>query len=633
MLTLAITRKYSATGDTINDMSKSKSAVTIRPLRLADVGALHRLFNTALDTDFQYFPASHIGKIRRQNSPLHLAIARLRHHRQILVAVKRHDIVGFAFASTQAEGVGHLYWLYVSPDLRGQKLGDRLMQATLDALKRRGMHAVELVTYNFDGYYRRLGFWDRGTTSQEGIELHVMQHDFPPRTKGAVIKRKTRRTHAHTRRRSLIRLPFWIGLLVAVTTAGVVQSYYPADTPFQVIPVPASKKPKVVATVPTQAPGGIVQVVSDQTYTPEQVTDFARQNYGPTFAASKYAVTYELIRYLSTDQNGNLITDYAGVYVPQGVTNASVFAMAPGTTGDSPTCAVSLEQPQVRNWANYRSYMMSYAAKGYVGVITDYDNMRGTDGPQPYMVAEAEGRAVLDSIRALRHLPLAVQASNMHRVFVAGYSQGGHAALAADSIAATYAPDVSIAGVVGWGPVINVETTWAGIGRGSTLEWFGPSILVGYENYYGHHYPIENILQPQYVGSLTTDVMSHCVDSVIPFWGTHPEKVYTAQFLTDLKAGNLPEALYGDLQADLDANDVVDTSDTPKLLNQGALDNVVLADQQPAAVKAMCHDTTPVDLAIYPKDTHYDLMVASFNNVLTWMQNVLAHKPLPTTCP
>jgi len=630
MLMLFITRKYNTSGATIGNMPKP--AVTIRPLRLTDIKALHELFNIALDTDFQYFPPAHIAQIRRQNSRLHLLFARLRHRRQILVAVKRRRLVGFAFSSAQANNIGHIYWLYVSPDLRSQKIGDRLMQATLDSLKRLGMGAVELVTYNFDGYYRRLGFWDRGTTSQEGIELHVMQHDFKSSREGTRIKSKARRRHARVRRR-LVRLPFLFGLALAVLAAAAVQVYYPAVIPLRVTPVPAARKPETAAVTPVQTPGSVEQVVSEQTFTPEQVTALAKQNYGASFQPAAHGVTYELIRYRTTDQNGQLITDYAGVYVPEGVTGAPVLAMAPGTTGDSPACSVSLEQPQIRDWANYRSYMMSYAARGYTGVITDYDNMRGTNGPQPYMVAAAEGRAVLDSIRALHHLPIAVQASNLRHVFIAGYSQGGHAALAADSLAAGYAPDLSISGVIGWGPVINVETTWAGINDGSTLEWFGPAILVGYEHYYGHAYPIENILQEPWSANLTTDVMSRCVDSVIPFWGTHPGKVYTSQFLADLKAGNLPSDLYGDLQADLDANHVVDLSNTPKLINQGAEDNVVLASQQPAAVDAMCHDSVPVDLDIYPKDTHYDLMVASFTNVLNWMDNVLAQRTLPTTCP
>jgi acetyl esterase/lipase len=447
------------------------------------------------------------------------------------------------------------------------------------------------------------------------------------------ISAKNRFRHRRPKR---IHWPFWVIILILIGT-GLVYKHY--DRP----PLHADKKIAAAATrasnspSPTPAPipdqaGTVVEIVSQQHYSAAQVTALSRQNYGNSFIASARGVTQLVIQYRTTDQNGNLITDYAQVYIPDTVISAPILAMAPGTTGDSPNCSTSLEQPSVRNWANYKSHMMAYASHGYTGVITDYDNMRGTTGPQPYMIGVAEGRAVLDSIRALRQIPTAEKVSNFNQIFVAGYSQGGNSAFWAANINHSYAPDVKLAGAIGWGPVLNIETTWQGITDGSTLDWFGPALLLSYENYYQHNYNINNILLPQWSNNLYTDVMGHCIDTDIAFWGINPNKVYTPQFISDLKTGNLSGSLYGPLQQDLEANQAVGASSTPKLVNQGELDNVVLPHQQIVATNQLCGDGDKVELALYAKATHYDLMVQSFKNTIAWMEDVQDHSALPNIC-
>jgi len=595
-------------------------AVQIRPLRLRDVRRLHRLFLRALDSDFSYFPPGYVRQVKLQNSPTNLLRAWFDRRRLILVAVRGRQPVGFAFSAAHRDKIGHLYWLYVDPDLRGKRVGRDLLQLSLDGMQRRGMHSVELVTYNFDGYYKKHGFYHRGTSKLHDSQLHVMQYDLP----GSNLPRKS--TMAVKKRRHWrVSWPYWVALATALTGILIVHALYPQVAVFQV--------PPLAPQAPTA--GSIVDVVSRQHYTPEQVTAQARQNYGPSYPQSSRGVTRIVITYRTQDPSGRLITDYASAYVPDNVTNAPVLAMAPGTTGLNAACAVTIENPAVHNWANYQSHMMAYAGVGYTGVITDYDNMRGAAAGtvQPYMVGVAEGRAVLDSIRALKRLPEAMSVSNFNAVFTAGYSQGGHSASWADAIRAQYAPDIKLAGVIGWGPVLNVETTWQGITSGSTLEWFGPYILDAYENYYHHTYPVQNILLPPWNQAFKIDAQNHCIDSDIAFWGTDPARIYTAQFLADLKTGYLPPQLYGDLQQDLAANQALDVTATPKLINQGGRDNVVLAAQQSAAVQPWCGaGNGSMYLHIYPDNTHYNLMAQSFNETLAWMLAVRQHKPLPNTC-
>jgi acetyl esterase/lipase len=79
---------------------------------------------------------------------------------------------------------------------------------------------------------------------------------------------------------------------------------------------------------------------------------------------------------------------------------------------------------------------------------TDYPGL-GTAGTHPYLVGISEGRAVLDSVRAARRLTSAQAGSNFA---VWGHSQGGQASLFTGQLAASYAPELKLAGVAAAAP-------------------------------------------------------------------------------------------------------------------------------------------------------------------------------------
>ena len=123
-----------------------------------------------------------------------------------------------------------------------------------------------------------------------------------------------------------------------------------------------------------------------------------------------------------------------------------IIAWAHGTTGVDRRCAPSIDYPDaglVRV-----PEVPDLLAAGTAVVFTDYPGL-GTPGPHPYLVGESEGRAVLDSIRAARHL-LGDAASATAAIY--GHSQGGHAAVWADILAPTYAPELKVAGVAAMAP-------------------------------------------------------------------------------------------------------------------------------------------------------------------------------------
>lgn len=422
--------------------------------------------------------------------------------------------------------------------------------------------------------------------------------------------------------------------IVLIALLGVVGDQAYSAWKLQHLPPPAVPQPAPVVSKPSTGPGSVSQIVSVSEFTPGAVAAEAKQNYGADITSSPYTVTRILFTYISTGVDNQPITVYARAYIPN-IKNAPVIAMAPGTTGVGDECAASLEQPSIHDWANYESHMMAYASQGYAGVITDYEGMRDPSSIHHYMIGTLEGQAVLDSIRALKTLPQAHGDIDSNEVFASGYSQGGHSAFWADTINASYAPDVHLAGIIGWAPVMDVGESLRDITHGSTLTWFGPYVLVSYADYYKVSFPLNIILLPQWQPNLTADVLNHCIDTDISFWGTNPAKVYTPQFLAGLKSGNLPADQFGPLQAEMQANQVgSEQTTTPKLINQGQTDNVVLPSQQQTAMARLCANSRgPVELKAFTKTTHYTVMHNSFRDTLAWMSQIIHHSAAPlSTC-
>lgn len=379
--------------------------------------------------------------------------------------------------------------------------------------------------------------------------------------------------------------------------------------------------------------GRVLDVESSQHFTPTETTTLSRQNYGAATPAIQTGVTKVTFRYRSYDTDGTPLILYGRAFIPDAPTGKlPVWAFSQGTTGIGDQCAGSLEKPQVVNWANYDSHMATYASQGYASFITDYEGMRDPNRIHHYMVGELEGRAVLDGIRALRRLPQASGRVDIDNIFLGGYSQGGHAAFWADKIQPKYASELTIRGVVGFGPVMSVKDTLADVTHAANINWFGPYVLASYSDYYKKDYGVDRMLLPQRREHLRTEVLAHCIDSVLNFWGHTPTGVYTPEFIQAMSSNNWDD--YSDLLRDLDKNITGDqTTTSAKRINQGQFDNVVLPRQQEAIMPTLCIQSRgPVQYVVYPQSTHYNTMAHSFVDTLAWMQQIRGGQALTSTC-
>ncbi|MAT60839.1 MAG: hypothetical protein CMH41_04275, partial [Micrococcales bacterium] len=118
----------------------------------------------------------------------------------------------------------------------------------------------------------------------------------------------------------------------------------------------------------------------------------------------------------------------------------------------------------------------------YVGI--------GTPGPNQYLIAQAEVRDVVNSVRAAQNLEEA-DAGDRYTTF--GHSQGGHSAIWAGTLAADYASEIELLGVAAAAPALNLEpiaaTQWQ-----TPVGWvIGADLIESYPTYYSG-LPTESLL-------------------------------------------------------------------------------------------------------------------------------------------
>jgi len=150
-------------------------AATLRRARISDIISLRTLFVHALDTDFMYFPSSYIKKVKKQHSVARLSVSLLKKQRIVLLALMNRRIVGYMVGSGHPDGVGEVYWLYVHPSERRQRLGSKLLQSAVQELRNQGMNSIKLMTHQSEEYYAKHGFESVGIYKIDGLEVTIMQ--------------------------------------------------------------------------------------------------------------------------------------------------------------------------------------------------------------------------------------------------------------------------------------------------------------------------------------------------------------------------------------------------------------------------------------------------------------------------
>ena len=291
-----------------------------------------------------------------------------------------------------------------------------------------------------------------------------------------------------------------------------------------------------------------------------------------------YGVDMYELRFMTRDADGTPVEALASLHLPvsEEGREAPVLAFGSGTTGIGNQCAPSLEQPEIIRWGWYRQNLHAYAGQGIIGVFPDYVGFNNEDIPQRYFSKAAEGHLMLDALRAVRRVyedhaeDLRTRVRPSARNVTAGYSQGGHAALAALDMNERYAPELQLDGGIGFGSTNSVEMLM------KEAAYYSPYIIYSYQQIYGTDMVNpSDFLQERWLPTLEEDVLRMCVNEFQFFYPFEAEPMYTEGFFNALMADRLDEE-FPAFKAILDENVTgLDGHGKPVLQVQGNQDIIV----------------------------------------------------------
>ena len=350
---------------------------------------------------------------------------------------------------------------------------------------------------------------------------------------------------------------------------------------------------------------------------------------GYTDPTPRYEVDAFQIRFTSTDFDGSSAVIVAELFVPRLAAPAErpVLVFGSGTTGIGDACAPSLELGEIRHFGDYRANMIAYAAQGFIVVFPDYLGFNDPSRPQRYFSRLAEGHVMLDAARAVREWfsPRNTGVRPLPTVFVAGYSQGGHAAFAAADLRAAYAPDVPLAGVIGFGATTDVAAL---LREGPA---YAPLILYTYSVMYGTGDVDPAAYLPDHLSrTLADDVNRLCIDQFQTYYSYDGSKVYRPDFRRALYEGKLAE-LYPSLAFRLEENrSGLSGHGLPALVAQGETDFIVTPATQKRFVDALREAGSAVQYDEFKGVPHKGIRQAAFEASVQWMEGIARGDPAPT---
>lgn len=329
------------------------------------------------------------------------------------------------------------------------------------------------------------------------------------------------------------------------------------------------------------------------------------------------------ILYTTTREAGQPAVASALVVVPRAASSSppAVIAWAHGTTGAAPACAPSLQEHPFESGALFLTDQV--VAHGWALVATDYVGL-GTAGPHPYLVGEAEGRSVLDAVRAAHQLSGVTLGTD---TVVWGHSQGGHAALWTGVLGPTYAPDVHLDGIAALAPASNLPALVEHLGGSRIGSMFASYVATAYGSVYDDVQP-DDYIRPG-ARLIMREMGQRCLSNpgVLVSLGT-ALSMDKAPWHRDVAAGAFGERLT--------QNTPTGAIAVPLLIAQGLADTLVTPSSQDAYVQQRCAAGQAVDYRTYAGRGHVELVTADsplVPDLLAWTQDRLAGVAPTSTCP
>lgn len=341
-----------------------------------------------------------------------------------------------------------------------------------------------------------------------------------------------------------------------------------------------------------------------------------------------YKLTYEI---LGKDNKWQPVT--ATVYIPvsSGVEpppNYPMYVFGSGTTGMADKCAPSLENMKIENLGNYENHMISQAAAGFVSVFPDYEGFHSPE-TQAYFIVESEAKVLLGAILSLHELQPttpSLSTTNFTQIFLAGYSQGGHAALSAARNWELLPSEIVLRGVIQYAGAADVLALF------QESPWLASYLVDSFTQYYGEALDPSLVLQQKWLQEMAQNNQILCVNQAYRYYPHDQMQIYTTSFVDALASPTWPASLQN-WQKAIALNSPLDNlPNVPYLSIQGATDPIVTARTQVKNVQVMCADGHDVVYRELPGVNHFRVRQESLTYSTLWMREVLEGQPIASSC-
>jgi pimeloyl-ACP methyl ester carboxylesterase len=330
--------------------------------------------------------------------------------------------------------------------------------------------------------------------------------------------------------------------------------------------------------------------------------------------------TAYLVSYWSMSEQSLPVEVTGMVFVPFGSAPAGgwpVVSYGHPTDGMAPSCAPSADPstdvPDVNEMLD----------RGWEVVATDYqgeDNqsiVSAASGLQPHGVNLPTARNIIDIVRAASQLS-AADASTKYVVW--GYSQGASAATYVANIAAAYAPELTLEGVVATAPPSGLLEDFYGSPTDSASP-FTLMYVAGYNSTYGDDVVPLNLtpLGMSFYNDLSQDCYDALASAMSPY---QTDQVFTS---------TTPSLFFAILLATNDPWFIPQATSTPVLLVQGSADTTDTPLDTWVLWAHLCSLGQDTLLWEYPGLDHNDIVGSSMGDVEHWIADRFAGVSNPDT--
>jgi alpha-beta hydrolase superfamily lysophospholipase len=326
------------------------------------------------------------------------------------------------------------------------------------------------------------------------------------------------------------------------------------------------------------------------------------------------------ILYATRDHSGRPVAS-SGVVVLSGYAPPApkrrIVAWTHPTTGTSRKCAPSLRSSPIDSISGINDLITG----GYIVVATDFPGL-GTDGPFGLLIGKSQGQAVIDSVRAARQVP-GVGGSNRYALW--GYSLGGHSALFAGGMSATYAPELSLVAVAAAAPPTDLDELLNDDIRSVDGRILAAMVLSSWSKAYGVSM---GSLVDNEVGRIVAGVNAICIDDL-----GGKLSVLTAQKPLARKFLNYDPNARQPWKGLLQQNSLRGISGkAPVFISQGADDKLVRSSVTKQFVRRLCRSGTSVTYNVVKEADHESIARLSAASAIAWIGDRFAGNPSANSC-